>query len=285
MLGGREKIGNASIDWKTVAFGSGKTRRKTFGFGKYNKKQDQYDLSINIRELSIVDAAGTGCGVWDAAIILSRWIFSHGEVFKGQRVLELGSGCGLCGLVASSFASETWLTDCSPKLLSNLEYEIDINSKNDEGEEDAAKGEVYKNTRIAYIDWDNVRSQDINGEGLYEEEVPKDLEVDKKFVVKIPPADIIVGSELTYTPISVVGLTKVIQTLLKPGGIFYELLSDDRDGVPAFLDVISKAGFEIAIYPVTDEYMGNFKTGQRPETYKFYSFKRKGEECRFPDMS
>lgn len=37
------------------------------------------------------------------------------------------------------------------------------------------------------------------------------------------------GSELTYSPKSVYTLIKVINKFLKPDGVFYEVLSDDRD--------------------------------------------------------
>lgn len=41
--------------------------------------------------------------------------------------------------------------------------------------------------------------------------------------------DIIIGSELTYSTLSVKNLTKVICKYLKPNGVFYEVLSNDRD--------------------------------------------------------
>jgi hypothetical protein len=39
-----------------------------------------------IRELSIVDG-GLGCAIWDAAIILSRWIHANQTLFNDQTVL------------------------------------------------------------------------------------------------------------------------------------------------------------------------------------------------------
>lgn len=42
-------------------------------------------------------------------------------MFENKRVLELGSGCGLCGLLTAKLgASEVILTDCVPYILANL---------------------------------------------------------------------------------------------------------------------------------------------------------------------
>ena len=51
------------------------------------------------------------------------------------------------------------------------------------------------------------------------------------------------GSELTYSPLSVYTLIKVISKYLKPDGVFYEVLSDDRDVCNFQLDLIFKTFF------------------------------------------
>jgi len=53
-------------------------------------------------------------------------------------------------------------------------------------------------------------------------------------------------------------------------------------GVSLFVEKIKLAGFEANIHDVAEKYLGNFNTGQRSESYKFYTFKRKGSL--FPDM-
>jgi hypothetical protein len=45
------------------------------------------------------------------------WIFESGrEVLREKRVLELGAGCGLVGLLAARFAASVDLTDYKPKV-------------------------------------------------------------------------------------------------------------------------------------------------------------------------
>eukprot|EP00550_Attheya_septentrionalis_P002531 CAMPEP_0198286020 /NCGR_PEP_ID=MMETSP1449-20131203/5201_1 /TAXON_ID=420275 /ORGANISM="Attheya septentrionalis, Strain CCMP2084" /LENGTH=432 /DNA_ID=CAMNT_0043983639 /DNA_START=143 /DNA_END=1438 /DNA_ORIENTATION=+ len=55
---------------------------------------------------------GTGLNVWDGAILLAKYLEARPNKVKGQRVLELGAGCGLVGIVAATLgAREVMLTD------------------------------------------------------------------------------------------------------------------------------------------------------------------------------
>ena len=47
----------------------------------------------------------TGQHVWEGGEVLARWIINNKEMFEGKRVLELGAGTGISGLVASHFAN------------------------------------------------------------------------------------------------------------------------------------------------------------------------------------
>jgi hypothetical protein len=53
-------------------------------------------------------------------------------------------------------------------------------------------------------------------------------------------------------------------------------------GVGLFIEEIKKVGFEVFVHPVPEEFLGNYNTKQRPETYKLYTFKR--PESTLPDM-
>ncbi|KAI5062007.1 hypothetical protein GOP47_0022546 [Adiantum capillus-veneris] len=73
-----------------------------------------------IKEMDYVKG-GLGWKVWGAALVLSKKLLSLQKSFQDKRVIELGSGCGLCGLlVAKLGACEVVLTDYEPEILTNL---------------------------------------------------------------------------------------------------------------------------------------------------------------------
>jgi hypothetical protein len=108
---------------------------------------------------------------------------------------------------------------------------------------------------------------------------------------KIPArsVDIIIGSELTYNLLSCASLAHVVDKYLSDDGVFYEVLSNDRDGVTVFRAEIEKRGFTTARHDASANLVGNFGTRkwskQDQETYSLYTWRR--AECtstRFPDM-
>ncbi|CAK8993143.1 unnamed protein product [Durusdinium trenchii] len=69
----------------------------------------------------------TGATLWDAALLLSAYLCTSTRPrLRGSHVLELGSGCGLVGLVAKRLGAEVTLTDL-PSLLPLLEANANCN--------------------------------------------------------------------------------------------------------------------------------------------------------------
>ena len=119
-----------------------------------------------------------------------------------------------------------------------MNYNISLNCNTDEeGGEIKKTKDVSQNTTVAYLNWDEIDSEEVQVRVAYITQLINSIlcsfpqhEADvQPFVQPIEPADVIIGSELTYSPLSVYTLTKVIQKYLKPDGVFYEVLSDDRD--------------------------------------------------------
>ena len=60
----------------------------------------------------VMDADGTFARLWPTALVLSNWLCEHREVLAGKRVVELGSGTGVVGLVCAALgAASVTLTD------------------------------------------------------------------------------------------------------------------------------------------------------------------------------
>ncbi|EEY68631.1 uncharacterized protein PITG_18657 [Phytophthora infestans T30-4] len=96
-----------------------------------------YSLSETLRsaELApIFEDAWTASRVWEASRFLAERLvhFASGSpvtfnVSAGQSVLELGSGCGLAGLVAASLGADVLLTD-QREALELLERNVETNA-------------------------------------------------------------------------------------------------------------------------------------------------------------
>ncbi|MDP9310021.1 MAG: 50S ribosomal protein L11 methyltransferase [Chloroflexota bacterium] len=67
------------------------------------------DESHFFRELR--DRLPYGVALWPAAIALAHEVTSRAEAFRGTRVLELGAGTGLPGIVAASLGAQVVQTD------------------------------------------------------------------------------------------------------------------------------------------------------------------------------
>eukprot|EP00030_Apusomonadida_sp_AF-17_P000211 a13756_24.p2 GENE.a13756_24~~a13756_24.p2 ORF type:complete len:315 (+),score=95.32 a13756_24:38-946(+) len=301
MLGGREKIGQSNFDWQQQMLR--KHARRTIGFGKYDKKEREYPDELYIREISIVDA-GLGCALWDGGIILTRWIHKHLELFRGATVLELGAGCGLPGILTARVSRSTIMTDYMESIIDNIRYNIWLNSHLDDEDTEHAAEWLGRCCERASRAW---AAGDIDAARAALEELPDDPAAAKLVLraavgraahglfldwedcesVAIEPVDVIIGAELTYSLLNVSSLVRVVSRFLKPDGVFYEILSNDRDGVPEFVRQIGDAGFTVDAVPVPRELMGSYGTSpwtfQDVETYTCYTFRRTANP-RWPRM-
>ena len=74
-------------------------------------------------------AASTGGVLWDGGLLLAHWLLSRGELVRGKRVLVLGAGVGLEGLVCAKKLSATAVafTDCDATVLASLRASLELN--------------------------------------------------------------------------------------------------------------------------------------------------------------
>jgi predicted nicotinamide N-methyase len=94
-------------------------------------------LSIHLRQPSAAEIAGSiGGKLWDASLLMSSWLLENHAYFPQQRpgrrrprILELGAGLGLVGLVVARAlkAVDVTLSDYDTAVLRNLAQNIDLN--------------------------------------------------------------------------------------------------------------------------------------------------------------
>lgn len=85
-------------------------------------------VEVTVQELQVAEG-GLGWRVWVGALVLAEWMVGHAEALRGRSVLELGSGLGLCGLVAARLgAAEVTMSDCLAPLVDNLRLNAVLNA-------------------------------------------------------------------------------------------------------------------------------------------------------------
>jgi len=92
----------------------------------------QYDIDdtiqINIRAEAEYDKS-TGMSVWKGSEVMCTYLRQHPEIVHKKKVLELGAGCGLCGLICKIVLGPTsvLISDGDHKVLQNLRFNVKLN--------------------------------------------------------------------------------------------------------------------------------------------------------------
>jgi len=79
--------------------------------------RDQDALLAEVDDDAGLAAFPYGLLLWPAAFALAEWIERKSTAMAGKRVLELGCGIGLAGLVAASHGADVVQTDWQPAVL------------------------------------------------------------------------------------------------------------------------------------------------------------------------
>ncbi|WKY04323.1 hypothetical protein Q1695_005377 [Nippostrongylus brasiliensis] len=79
--------------------------------------------------------------VWDSALLACDYFVRNKDHYKGKKVLELGAGTGVCGLVLAALGSNVEITD--------LPSRLPLIKKNYELNKDECRGSV----EIKALDW------------------------------------------------------------------------------------------------------------------------------------
>ncbi|KAK4783800.1 hypothetical protein SAY86_018168 [Trapa natans] len=100
---------------------------KLFLKQRLENQEDLHDFEI-CNQYNI-DNTGLVC-LWPSEEVLSYYCLSNAEIFRSKRVIELGSGYGLAGLViaAATEASEIVITDGNPQVVDYIQHNIQVNS-------------------------------------------------------------------------------------------------------------------------------------------------------------
>ncbi|KZW03902.1 hypothetical protein EXIGLDRAFT_715937 [Exidia glandulosa HHB12029] len=113
------------------------------------------ELSFPPHTVKLWIDASPGCGgiAWPAGEVLSRYLIStRSHTLRGKRVVELGSGTGLVGLIAGFLGADVAVTD-QAQLLPLMRKNVALNG-------------LEENVRVTELDWANPVPKDMHDPDL-----------------------------------------------------------------------------------------------------------------------
>ncbi|KAL8532080.1 hypothetical protein ACS0TY_008624 [Phlomoides rotata] len=170
-----------------------------------------------------IDNTGLVCQ-WPSEEVLAYYSMSHLDSFRSKKVIELGSGYGLAGLVIAmaTEALEVVISDGNPQVVDYIQRNVDTNS--------AAFGSTKVKSMILH--WDQHELSDISG-----------------------TFDIIVASDCsTFFKKFHKGLARTIRCLLKEHGPSQAILFSPKrgDSLDKFLVEVKESGLHFTITETYD---------------------------------
>jgi predicted nicotinamide N-methyase len=154
--------------------------------------------------------------LWEAGATLAEYLLHDPWLVKGKRVVELGSGVGLTGLVAAGCcgASSVRLTDYTDASLDNLRHNVSMNREwlLEQCKEDEVVHD--ENISAGYLDW-NAYGDDSNQQP--KARLPPDDRV-LPSCKALSEADVLLAADVAYDS-SVIGcLAQTVRTFLTSVG-------------------------------------------------------------------
>ncbi|XP_015691224.1 calmodulin-lysine N-methyltransferase isoform X2 [Oryza brachyantha] len=148
------------------------------------RREDSLELNdIVASNRHNIDTTGLVC-CWPSEEVLAYYCINHSDMFRSTKVLELGSGYGLAGLViaASTDADEVVISDGNPQVVQYIQQNISINA------------ETFGQTKVKsmILHWDHEPASEI-----------------------ISSFDIIVASDCTFFKQFHGSLARAVRSLLK----------------------------------------------------------------------
>lgn len=194
---------------------------ETFSFTFPGPQNEMIDVSIRGYKTDSDQVwKSTGLTLWRASEYLCQYMAKHAQLLQGKRVLELGAGLGLCGVLAYRLGSNVCLTDGDTDALVYLRENVQRNTCTRDGCGTVSCRQLLwgQETSMVFLE------KHAKGE-LY---------------------DVLLASDIIYAECIIQPLWETVQTLLsRPNGVF--IMAFARRKVPVSIDFVlssaQQAGF------------------------------------------
>jgi len=165
--------------------------------GRDLSRQTKYDL-LGIRIYPHHNDVGVA-KVWEAGACLAEYLIQDSDCVRGRRVIELGAGVGLTGLIAAAIGAESvHMTDYTDATLENLSYNVSINNKWLED-----RGIDTNVVSIGHLEWGEYAEHDCCSH----------------------PADVLIAADVVYTVECIPDLVATVNKFLSSGSSSYALFA------------------------------------------------------------
>ncbi len=191
----------------------------------------------DINEIASSNKANLTVGyyLWDASIAMAYWLVKNSIFFKNKKVLEIGCGAGLVGIVAASYASRVYMCDFNLKIIENVSYNIKLNSK-----------KAHSNNKKQYNCC--CVNDDMQVKGVAFDWETVDFSIYKKDGLKKESMDVILGADVICQESDCYNIARVLKYYLtKDTGVAYFLhgTEEHRFGVEKFATAMQSEGFNV----------------------------------------
>jgi len=103
--------------------------------------------------------------LWDGGFLLSKYIEQeYSTIFHGKKIIELGSGTGLVGIVAALLGGDVTLTDYKDEVLELLQKNIRLNNLVHSNQLTTTQVKKLKwgdTTELSHIAWDYILAAEV----------------------------------------------------------------------------------------------------------------------------
>lgn len=219
--------------------------------------------------------------LWSGAIILSRWINANNDQITDKRVLEIGAGLGLCGIVAAKYAKHLTMTDYNEIVLNTLAKNVEINTRNSNISNDDDLLGGYKaalansnNIDVSYLDWDTLEIEPFSFSyvpcNVYGSNDSKTVNVntvkenndDNYTPLSFPTLDkydVIIASDMICCENDAIGIAKSLKIFLKDDGISIFVIPQPRFryGTEALIPALTAIGMKVLSRPIFNSKYNN----------------------------
>jgi len=161
--------------------------------------------------------------LWPSAIALAEYLHLNRTLIQGQRVIELGCGLGLPSILAARLGATVTATDFHPGNSQWLQHNAKLNRVD---------------LCYAQLDWNAT--------------------IAAQPCLPMPPAPLIIGSDLIYERVHIAALVCAINVLCQPGGS--AIIADPgREHLSLFVSAMEKSGWRATLHPQGEIFVLHFQ--------------------------